>query len=251
MILIGGGAFAALMSSGSVSAGQESLFVDPGKVLAAHASAPAFLTLKQQTPPNEWTAAAQPGPPTSPAAGDVDLLTQSPDDPAAALPVPTAGAVLQPYGGSVTPRLSAVRGDWTMQVQGLAEPAEAAESFSSQMPALGLDDQGLPDVAAGLDPAAAAAPPRITAQPPAPAVTVRDGRPLVYESGNPSAAEKPFFRLLCDACSGVHFGLNYLDHGQRSLSQYSFTEAVIVNVLQMGEMAATGGGSVNLVELNF
>ncbi len=247
MVLIAGGALVTpTMSGNSASAEQSSAPAVSGRMSTL--SAPAFLTLKQQTLPDEWTAAPQP--PPSPAAGGVTPLTPSPDDPAAVLPVPRAGAVLQLIDRIAEPGLVGGRRYWPVAFQGLSGTAGAEELGVPQARWPGPDDQGMPGVALELQHPSVVHP-RITAVPPAPAATVRDGRPVVYESGDPSTVLKPSFRLLCDACQGVNYAINYLTHRTGTLSQYSVTEAVIVNVLQMGSMAVTGGGQIHLVELNF
>lgn len=92
--------------------------------------------------------------------------------------------------------------------------------------------------------------------PAVPATSSRKPEQVVYEMGGP-AELKPSFRLICDACPGLHYAVNWAQHWlqhrpiPRSSSSYSQQEAIIVNAASAGLIVVQKGGQMNLAEWNF
>jgi hypothetical protein len=175
------------------------------------------------------------------APGAADLQGQSLDDRTGALVDPITGAVLNGHVRIAAPEPPGV----SLDVVNL----DAVSLGTVRVPGLAATpvDLGISSWPASLS----ASSPRTVVHPLSTAAELRGGSPVVYEAGTPSAKAKPAFRILCDACPGVHYAMNYVLHRHGTLAEYSSREAIILDALEIGAIAASGGGRVNLAEWNF
>ncbi len=205
----------------------------PGTTLAAPASLP--LRLRTASPPDPWAEFQDSQAPLPVAAtwgagvvwapGD-----QPPGDPAASLRFPERLAIPQlDYGTAMSAPTANALGTGFWQAQLLDSAGVIAGGPADSVQGLPVPR---PRHVAGLLPAAE--------------VTVRQLRPPAYELGGPGQ-QKPGFRLMCDACSGLRWVEHWLTQ-RPTKPAYTTTEAMFLN---MALIYVNKGGTVNLAEWNF